>query len=106
MFIGEIDIYKHSFSNNHIRNVILGEIAIYKSLFWSNMFRNMNWNTVWCISDKNCLNNKVKEVTFKIAHGIYPSKSVFEIFQLDIDYSCDFCSIERESIVHLFYNCI
>lgn len=59
------------------------------------MFRNINWNKAWCISDKYRLNNKVIEVTFKIVHNIYPSKHVLERFQLDIDYSCEFCKIEK-----------
>ena len=28
-----------------------------------------------------------------------------ECFHLDIDYSCCFCNCERESIVHLFFEC-
>ena len=37
----------------------------------------------------------ITEVTFKILHGIYPAISVLERFKLEIDYSCDFCSMEK-----------
>ncbi len=60
-----------------------------------NVFRNINWNKAWRICKIHCLNNKVKEVTLKILHVIYSAKSVFEGFNLDIDYSCDFCTMEK-----------
>ncbi len=54
----------------------------------------------------NSVNNKVKEVSYKILHRIYPVKHVLERFKLNIDYSCEFCSNEKETIFHLFFHCI
>lgn len=31
---------------------------------------------------------------------------VLERFKLNIDYSCEFCNNEKETIFHLFYHCI
>ncbi len=33
-------------------------------------------------------------------------KHVLERFKLNIDYSCEFCSNEKETIFHLFFHCI
>ena len=34
-----------------------------------------------------CISNKVKEVSFKMLHRIYPVKHVLEGFNLNIDYN-------------------
>ncbi len=47
--------------------------------------------------DKFFVNNKVKEVSYEILHRIYPVKHVLERFKLNIDYSCEFCSNEKEN---------
>ncbi len=39
-------------------------------------------------------------------HRIYLVKHVPERFRLEIDYSCDFCKGEKETIFHLFFHCI
>ncbi len=87
-------------TNKYIKNILAGDKTTHKSLIWTNVFRNIYWGKkAQRICQIYCLNNKVKEITFKILHGIYPAKS-------DIDYSCDFCSMEKESIVHLFCKCV
>ena len=48
---------------------------------------------------------KVKEISFKILHQIYPAKKTLERFKLVIEYVCDFCGLEDETISHLFYHC-
>ena len=56
-------------------------------------------------ANKYCISNKVKEVSFKMLHIIYPLKHVLERFKLNIDYKCDFCGME-ETILHVFFDCI
>ncbi len=46
--------------------------------------------------------NKLKEVSFKIL----PCLELFERFKLDIENSCDFCGVVKESVTHLFFQCI
>ena len=58
----------------------------------------------WLVGEKFCFNNKVKEISFKILHQIYPAKKTLERFKLDIEYVCDFCGLEDETISHLFYH--
>lgn len=104
-FLGGIDILKQSYTNKFLRNIITGDTITHKCVKWNSVFGEIDWNKAWRVCDMFWLNNKVKEVTFKILHGIYPAKSVLERFNLEIDYSCDFCSGEKESIIHLFCNC-
>ncbi len=42
-----------------------------------------------------CINNKIKEVSYKILHIIYPAKHVLEIFKRNISYTCEFCGQEK-----------
>ncbi len=58
------------------------------------------------ITNKFFISNKVKEVSFKILHRIYPVKELFERFKLDIENSCDFCGVVKESVTHLFVQCM
>lgn len=59
----------------------------------------------WRITDASCITNKIKEVSFKILHRIDPAKHVLERFKLNINYSCDFCGLHKETIIHLFFEC-
>ncbi len=47
------------------------------------------------VNSQSNVNNKVKKVSYKILHRMYPVKHVLERFKLNIDYSCEFCSNEK-----------
>ena len=64
----------------------------------------MNWKKTWLLSHRFCLSNKIREVHVKIVHNIYPCNSIISKFA-NIDQNCTFCSLEKESILHLFYHC-
>lgn len=52
------------------------------------------------------LNNKIKEVSFKLIHKIYPSKIfLLQRFRKHIDTDCSFCSKCPEDNFHLFWSC-
>ena len=74
--------------------------------FWASQFEEIKWERMWLIGDKFLLNNKIKEVSYKIVHRIYPAKKTLERFKIDIEYSCTFCGNYDETICHLFYDCI
>ncbi len=38
-------------------------------------------------------------------HRIYPAKKT-ERFKINIEYSCNFCGVEEETICHLFFHCM
>ena len=75
-------------------------------LFWSDIYGDIQWGKAWKIANKYCISNKVKEVSFKMLHRTYPVKHVLARFKLNIDYKCDFCGMEKETILHLFFVCI
>ncbi len=71
--------------------------------FWRSQFQNVNWKETFKISRRFCITNKIREVSYKIVHRIYPVKQVIAKFCKDIDLKCVFCKEENESIVHLAY---
>ncbi len=76
------------------------------TVFWSSKYENIEWKKLWSITNKFFISNKVKEVSFKILHRIYPVKELFERFKLDMENSCDFCGVVKESLTHPFFQCI
>ncbi|XP_054865756.1 uncharacterized protein LOC129348729 [Amphiprion ocellaris] len=49
---------------------------------------------------------KMKETHFKIISGIYPvSDFLHKRFHFELEELCTFCSAEKETIEHLFFNC-
>lgn len=106
ILIGEVDVTKKKCSNKLIRAFLQKVTLPSGRFFWSSLFGYLNWKQIWLSAGKFCLTNKVKEVTFKILHNVYPVKKTLERFNLDIDYSCTFCEQNTETICHLFYQCM
>lgn len=105
IFLGEMDIIKTQCSNKYVRNLMQYVTVPPAKFFRTLLYGEIVWKKIWLVWDKFCLNNKVKEVSFKIMHQIYPAKKTLERFKIDIEYSCDFCGLAEESICHLFYHC-
>ncbi|CAJ1073570.1 hypothetical protein H4Q32_018840 [Xyrichtys novacula] len=105
IFVGGIDITKRPCSNRLLRSCLQPKTLPRGQTNWSVQLGEINWSNAWLVGEKFCLNNKVKEVSFKILHQIYPAKKTLERFKLDIEYLCDFCGLEDETISHLFYHC-
>ncbi len=106
LFIGDINIVKDKCSNRYIRNMLKKNFVPRSTVFWSSKYENIEWKKVWSITNKFFISNKVKEVSFKILHRIYPVKELFERFKLDKENSGDFCGVVKESVTHLFFQCI
>ena len=105
IFVGEIDITKKRCSNKYIRNCMQTITLPLGQSFWNSIYGEINWQKAWTVGEKFCLNNKVKEVSFKILHKIYPTQTKLARFNIDIDLLCKFCGNEEETIHHLFYQC-
>jgi len=43
-------------------------------------------------------------MSYKILYRIYTAKHVLERFNLNISYTCEFCALEKETILHLFFS--
>lgn len=106
IFLEDLDILNKKCTNKDIRNIIVGNTTPPAQHVWGSLYGNIHWSKAWSVTDAYCLNNKIKEVTFKILHRIYPAKHVLQRFKLNIDYSCDFCGLHNETITHLFFECM
>ncbi len=93
--------------NHQIRSLFLKEIIStpYVIFYWNNIFNNVNWAQVWSLPQKFLLTNKVKEISYKLIHRVYPTKEFLQIFKIDIDLKCSFCECSTETISHLFWSC-
>ncbi len=104
IFLGETDITKNKCLHKYIRNLTLTVTLPSARFFRTSLYGDINWKKIWLTGDKFCLNNKVKEVFYKIMHRIYPAKKTLERFK--IEYSCNLRGVEEETICHLFYHCM
>lgn len=106
IFIGDTDITKKAYTNKYIRNQISCSVPPAAKFFWYSTMGDLNWEKANTIIYKYCINNKIKEVSFKILHQIYPVKDTLRRFKINIEESCVFCQSNRETIFHLFYHCM
>lgn len=105
LFIHNIDITTKICSNKFIRNLIQPSNQPAANSYWNSLYGEINWRGAWLVGEKLLIHNKVKEISYKICHNLYPAKKTLERFKLNIDYNCDFCQTEPETIIHLFYQC-
>lgn len=75
-----------------------------KGIFWDAVTRPINWRKTWLTPFKYCINNKVKEVHFKILHTIYHVNSLVSKYS-DTEDLCTFRKNHSETLTHLFYIC-
>ncbi len=98
-------IIDNKFNNLYIKKLCRTTLLPKYKPFWNSLYDQIEWKEVWKLPSKYCLTNKVKEVTYKVIHLIYPVKQVVATFFRDMETTCIFCNLEEESIKHLFYDC-
>lgn len=66
-------------SNHNIRSLFQKQVVStsYVIIFWNKLINNLNWEKIWNLPARYIINNKVKEVSFKITHRMSPSVSFF-----------------------------
>lgn len=106
IFIETIDVTKKQCSNKFIRNSLQTTSIPRGQFYWNSMYNDINWNKAWLVGERFCINNKIKEVSFKIMHNIYPTKKILEKFKFNTDLTCVFCQQEEETVQHLFCKCM
>lgn len=105
LLVGGIDIKNYKCSNKHIRNSLrVNKVVPACKAQWNAIFSNINWQTAWLIPSKYCINNKIKELHWKILHKIYPTNLSISKFK-EINPNCTFCNEVEESLIHLFFEC-
>ncbi len=93
--IENVDVLKQQCSNKIIRNALCSVSLPAAKIFWSSLFGNISWVKAWKLPNTFCINNKIKEVSYKILHRIYSAKHVLERFKRNISYTCEFCGQEK-----------
>ncbi len=104
ILIENVDVLKQQCSNMILRNAHCSVFLPAAKRNWSSLFGNISWVKTWKMSNKFCINNKIKEVTYKILHRIDLAKHVLERFKINISYSCEFWG--QENILYLFFHCL
>ncbi|KAK2833784.1 hypothetical protein Q5P01_017673 [Channa striata] len=101
-----IDIKSKRCTNKHIRKYLYSKrkISPRGKCFWGSHFTHVHWEKSWTLPHKFVINNKIREVHFKILHNIYPTNSNISHF-VNIGTACEFCKSEKEDIKHLFFEC-
>ncbi len=69
-------------NNYKVRSLFLKEIIStpYVIFYWNSFFNNVNWTQVWSLPQKFLLTNKVKEISYKLIHRVYPTKVFLQKF--------------------------
>lgn len=106
--IGEICFTGKKSHSYKVRALLVESIACTPSVvsYWNSFFDNLNWKPIWSMQYKLFVTNKVKEISFKILHNIYPTKYFLKKrFDTHFDSDCVFCIDKTETILHLFWIC-
>lgn len=73
--------------------------------YWRNFVPNELWKKSWLLYQKLIINNKMKDVSYKLIHRIYPTNQYMVKYNKTINPSCSFCKEQPETISHLFWKC-
>ena len=107
LMINGVNIKEKKCSNKLLREMCQTYTTPQAKHKWITEFGNINWKVTWNYNHRYCVTNKVREVSFKIMHLIYPcNQLLLKRFRVDIDEKCSFCENSTESVCHLFYDCI
>uniref|UniRef100_A0A669EC77 Reverse transcriptase domain-containing protein n=1 Tax=Oreochromis niloticus TaxID=8128 RepID=A0A669EC77_ORENI len=88
--VGKICFSKQSKNNKSIRALFQSSITTvpYVIFFWNRLSDGIMWNEVWRLPNQFLITNKIKDISYKLIHRIYPSKDYLQSkFSLDIDTS-------------------
>lgn len=97
----------HKNNNKAIRSLFQNEIVTkpYVITYWSNFVSNIPWLKVWALPHKYLITNKIKEISFKILHKMYPVKHFLKKFKPYLNINCSLCAVHPETVSHLFWKC-
>ena len=65
-----------------------------------------SWPTIYTLPRFVLCNNKIKEFQYKILHQYLPTNNILFKMKKISTYACYFCSMYRETIEHLFFECL
>lgn len=99
-----VDIVNKKCNNNFIRKLLSPKSIPSVTFKWAAQQR-INARLIWTLPYKYVLNNKIKDMLYKILHRCYPVNATVSKF-CDISDACVFCKGATESIEHLFFHCV
>lgn len=105
-YVGRICLFCKS-NNRCIRTLFQRNIVSlpYVHSFWNRFTDCIVWKKVWLLPNQYLITKKIKELSFKLIHRIYPTKHFLLKFKSDIDTTCTFCNNCLETVVHLYWYC-
>ena len=99
-----ISIVDKKCNNNFLRQICCSFRIPPAKSSWNSRFQDIKWDEVFMVFMRYCVTNKIREVSFKIIHCIYPvNQVIFKRFKKDIDLKCPFCNLIDETACHLFF---
>ena len=104
---GRICLSGKKINNRTVRALLLKEKVSTPNAvsYWNNLFTNLIWKNIWSLPYKYYITNKIKEVSLKLIHRIYPSNLFMQRYKKDINERCSFCKQAPEDLQHLFWSC-
>lgn len=87
--IGQICFSSTRKNNRGIRSLFQQDVVSipYVVTYWNTFINNLDWKKIWNLPARYMINNKMKEVSFKIIHRFYPLKVFFTTLQKE--YRCE-----------------
>ena len=66
---------------------------------------NINWETAFESIYSTTIDTKLRNFQYKVIHNILPDNRILKKMGVKENEMCDFCKIERDSLVHYLWNC-
>lgn len=106
LYINGIKLLDKKCTNKNIRTAIQRTKLIKPKCKskWNSQFYFVDWKKTWTLPFSYCINNKIREIHFKILHRYYPTNEIISKFN-DTNPNCNFCSTATEDVIHLFFEC-
>ena len=76
------------------------------SLYFDLLFSFEQWERIYMLPHKTVKCNEVKEMQYKILHRYIATNRLLSLMKKVECSQCTFCSIQCETIYHLFYECV
>ena len=94
-------------TNKDIRQTFVKSKSVtpYMHAFWQNLFScDIDWNSVYYFINKTLIDNRVKQVKYKIIHNIIATNENLCKWKIYNTTNCHFCG-NTESVDHFFIQC-
>ena len=95
--VNGIGLLDKKFNNRLVRDIFYRHSIPSAIFFWASSF-DVNWRRAWLTPHTFMVTNKVKEISFKIIHRLYPCNSLISKYIPDVTSEFSVCDLEIKSI--------